>query len=40
MGLKSNDIKILLPKVHDCITVFMGSKTKSKECFEDSRNYV
>ena len=36
-GIKSNKYKIVVPRAHDCITLFLGSKEKYKTYF-DSRN--
>ncbi len=35
-GIQSRDIEIVVPKVHDCITLFIGSKERYQEYFEES----
>jgi len=38
-GLKS-DVPIVIPKAHDCITLFLGSKEKYREYFDANRGSV
>jgi len=34
-GLKSNSIPLVVPRVHDCCTIFLGSKEKFKDHFSN-----
>jgi len=34
VGIHSRDVKIVLPRAHDCITCFLGSKERYKEYFD------
>lgn len=34
-GLTARDIPVVLPRAHDCITLFLGSRARYKEQFED-----
>ena len=33
IGLKSSKYPLVIPKAHDCITFFLGSKERYKDCF-------
>lgn len=34
-GLKARKTKLIIPRAHDCCTLFLGSKNRFKEIFED-----
>ncbi len=36
VGLKARDTRIVLPRAHDCCTLFLGSKEKFEEHFKDN----
>jgi hypothetical protein len=36
IGLKARGAKIVIPRAHDCCTLFLGSKEKFKEHFKDN----
>lgn len=33
-GLRAEHTKLVIPRAHDCITFFLGSKERYRECFE------
>ncbi|MDD4870009.1 MAG: DUF1638 domain-containing protein, partial [Kiritimatiellae bacterium] len=35
-GLTSRNTRIVLPRAHDCITLFLGSRKKYQDCFNNS----
>ncbi len=40
LGLKSSKYKLVIPKAHDCITLFLGSKEKYKNYFDDNNGRI
>lgn len=35
-GLKARDIPLVIPRAHDCCTIFLGSRGRFLECFGDN----
>ncbi len=33
LGIRAAKVKTVIPRAHDCITIFMGSKERYEECF-------
>jgi hypothetical protein len=36
VGLKARDIELVIPRAHDCCTLFLGSKEKFQQYFQDN----
>lgn len=40
LGLKSKKYKLVIPRAHDCVTLFIGSKERYKEYFDSKRGGI